>query len=247
MFKTGIISYSSFAETPYNYGNLYNWFAVETGKLAPTGWHVPTDDEWTTLVAYLGGDTIAGSKLKSTRTRPTLDPKWENPNSDSNNETSFTALPGGSYNHWGMFWEFTMINSLGYMWSSTEYDAAGSWYRVLVYNSGVIQRSNAIKQDGFSVRCLRDDLVGYTADEIITDADGNIYRTIQIGTQVWLTQNLKVTKLNDNTPIPNITDISTWANLVTHAYCTYNNTPLSTYEDPTFYYSRSSNGGFITE
>ena len=75
------------------YGGLYNGYCVITGKLCPTGWHVPTDSEWTELSDYLGGDDVAGGKMKETGTT-----HWLSPNTDANNESGFTGLPGG-YRH----------------------------------------------------------------------------------------------------------------------------------------------------
>ena len=72
------------------FGRLYNWMAVNTGKLAPKGWHVPTNEEWTILSNYLGGDDVAGGKLKETDTT-----HWNKPNVGATNETGFTALPNG--------------------------------------------------------------------------------------------------------------------------------------------------------
>ena len=72
------------------YGALYNWYTVETGNLCPTGWHVPTDAEWTELIDYLGGESVAGGKLKETGTT-----HWNSPNPGATNETGFTTLPGG--------------------------------------------------------------------------------------------------------------------------------------------------------
>src|SRR5574344_993327 len=99
--------------TPSNsetYGKLYNWHAVNTGKLCPTGWHVPSDAEWTKLTDYLTSD--AGGKLKETGTT-----HWNSPNTSATNETGFTALPGGSRGYSGAFLN---VCGYGYWWSATE-------------------------------------------------------------------------------------------------------------------------------
>ena len=87
----GYCWYNNDTTNKNTYGALYNWFAVNTGKLAPTGWHVPTDDEWTTLTTYLGGESIAGGKLKETGTT-----HWRTPNAGATNEIGFTASSGWS-------------------------------------------------------------------------------------------------------------------------------------------------------
>jgi uncharacterized protein (TIGR02145 family) len=136
------------------YGALYNWFSVETGNLCPTGWHVPTDAEWTILTDFLGGDSVAGGKLKSTGTIEAASGLWHKPNTGATNSSGFTALPGGyrgDYNG-----NFSDVGSYGNWWSSTAYSTTHAWYRVLYYYDSDVYRSNDGKKDGFSVRCVRD-------------------------------------------------------------------------------------------
>lgn len=128
------------------YGALYNWHTVNTGKLCPTGWHVPTDAEWTTLTTYLGGESVAGGKLKETGTI-----HWTTPNTGATNESGFTALPGGYRELDG---SFKTINYNGNWWSSTEASTSHVWYRGL-YETTTVRSSHA-KGVGFSVRCIKD-------------------------------------------------------------------------------------------
>ena len=130
------------------YGALYNWYAVNTGNLCPTGWHVPSDVEWTTLTTYLGGESIAGGKLKEAGFL-----HWNSPNTGATNETGFTALPGGFRDFSGAYYD---IGYSGNWWSSTEYDTASTWYRDMNYYYGNVYRDSFNKTSGFSVRCLRD-------------------------------------------------------------------------------------------
>ena len=128
------------------YGKLYNWYAVNDSRgLAPTGYHIPTDAEWTTLTTYLGGETAAGTKMKSTS-------GWLN-NGNGTNTTGFAGLPGGCRYDDG---NFSNIGDKGYWWSSSENYTYFAWCRFLDGNYGNVYRSNYVKQDGISVRCLRD-------------------------------------------------------------------------------------------
>ena len=130
------------------YGALYNWYAVNTGKLAPTGWHVPTDAEWTALTTYLGGETVAAGPLKSTGTT-----YWLSPNTGATNSSGFSALPGGCRNDV----TFTNIGYYGYWWSSTAMDATNSWSRYMNYSYAYVYRNTSYCYNvyGFSVRCVR--------------------------------------------------------------------------------------------
>lgn len=126
------------------YGKLYNWYAVNDPRgLAPQGWHVPSDNEWNTLTNYLGGEGNAVKKMKSTS-------GW-NRNSNGTNESGFTGLPGGRFN----FFNFDSFGSVGWWWSSTQYDRELAWVRSLSWNSGDPYRYYTFKFEGFSVRCLR--------------------------------------------------------------------------------------------
>jgi len=142
------------------YGALYNWYAVNTGKLCPTGWHVPSDDEWKTLEINLGmtqaeanihgsRGTDEGGKLKETGTM-----HWNSPNTGATNESGFTALPGG-YRITGSFFN----NGYWGIWhtTSTELISDNGWTREMFHNQAKIWRRNGGKDGGFSVRCLRND------------------------------------------------------------------------------------------
>ena len=130
-------------------GKLYNWYAVNDPRgLAPTGWHVPTDVEWTTLSTTLGGDAVAGGKMKVAGTT-----RWTAPNTGADNSSGFAGLPGGNRSTNGTF---GLVGSNGFWWSSTETNTSNAWSRNLDYNDGNIRRNLNFKQYGFPVRCLRD-------------------------------------------------------------------------------------------
>ncbi len=129
------------------YGALYNWFTVNNGKLCPTGWHVPTDAEWGTLITYLGDTTLAGGKLKEAGTV-----HWASPNTGANNSTGFTALPGGSRYNNGLFY---LNGKYGWWWSSTESSSSDAWHQYMQYNTSLIYRTAGSKIIGFSVRCIK--------------------------------------------------------------------------------------------
>jgi uncharacterized protein (TIGR02145 family) len=153
-------AYSDYDNTPVNsttYGKLYNWYVVDNnaatkvasngGKnVCPTSWHVPSDAEWTTLINFLGGEAVAGGKLKETGTI-----HWLAPNTEATNETGFTSLPGG----YRKFNGFYAIDTCCYFWSSTNNYTAGSWSRIMFYNGKDVYRGSFTKDVGFSVRCFR--------------------------------------------------------------------------------------------
>ncbi len=131
------------------YGKLYNWYAVNDPRgLAPTGWHVPTEVEWTTLTTTLGGGSLAGGKMKVAGTT-----RWTAPNTGATNSSGFAGLPGGTRDGNG---SFGFIGGNGFWWSSTENDATVAWYRYLYYNWSDVYNDLSVKSGGFSVRCLRD-------------------------------------------------------------------------------------------
>ncbi len=299
-------------------GALYNWFTVNTGKLAPKGWHIPTDAEWYTLTTFLGGDNIAGGKLKETGLI-----NWTSPNTGATNETNFTAIPTGNRgNNDGTFQE---MDKGGFWWTSTDVNGFYSYFRSIGYSSAGVGRSGSQRINGLAVRCVRDSLqmfalptialsyvyaitnssasfgvkigsdggstitqrgvcwstsdnptilnnkisvgtgigvfdcsiTGLLADstyyvrayainsvgtaygekvsfktlksfeQTVTDIDGNIYHTIKIGNQTWMVENLKTTKYNDGSTIPNVTDGYAWSNLTTPGYCWYSNDLLN--------------------
>ena len=141
------------------YGKLYNWYAVagiwnEASKtdttlrksLVPIDWHVPSDDEWTTLIDYLGGIGVNG-KMKETGTS-----HWLSPNQDATNSSGFTGLPGGVRQPQG---SFGYINYDGWWWSSSESDKSDAWFCNLYYYGGTADKSANNKASGFSVRCVK--------------------------------------------------------------------------------------------
>ena|ERR1035437_754017 len=134
-------------DTINTYGRLYNWYAGNSGKLCPTGWHLPSDSEWTILTNYLGDKNIVGGKLKETGTA-----HWHSPNEGSTNETSFTALPGGYREYNG---SFLYIGNTGYWWSSTQTTTTKAYPRAFINYTRCLYILNSYKVMGFSVRCLR--------------------------------------------------------------------------------------------
>jgi len=101
---------------------LYNWYTVNTMKLCPFGWHVPGDNEWTILETYLGGNDVAGGKMKESGNT-----YWEDPNIDATNDSGFTCLPGG---YRGDLATFINVGEGSVFWSSspTSSDRASYWY-----------------------------------------------------------------------------------------------------------------------
>lgn len=134
------------------YGALYNFYAVYTGKLCPTGWHVPTDTEWTILTDYLGGESVAGGKLKEKGTT-----HWSPPNSGTTNESGFSALPGSYFLYTD---EFFSIGKSGWWWSSSlnndpYYTTYNGWNRFIDSDHISVSKSNFGGFIGLPVRCIK--------------------------------------------------------------------------------------------
>jgi uncharacterized protein (TIGR02145 family) len=129
------------------YGGYYNWFTVNTGKLCPAGWHVPTDAEWTILNDFLGGQYAAGGKMKETGTA-----HWMSPNTDATNDSGFTALPGGLRGYDG---GFDYNEMFAFWWSSTESASEYAWYRTIQHDWGNLNRAAPDKTCGLNVRCVK--------------------------------------------------------------------------------------------
>jgi uncharacterized protein (TIGR02145 family) len=132
------------------YGRIYNWYAVnDNRKLAPKGWHIPTDTEWQILVDYLGSSTIAGGKMKEAGNS-----HWNSPNTGADNSSGFTALPSGCRTGSGNYYDF---GKMAYWWSVTSYSTDQAWYRSLkYYNSSIVRSNFMMKMVGISIRCLKD-------------------------------------------------------------------------------------------
>jgi uncharacterized protein (TIGR02145 family) len=173
--------YDNYPKNGAKYGKLYNWYAVNDPRgLAPVGWHVPSDTEWTSLEDYLGDDE--GQKMKSTSGWNSWDENltctncksWNDEyirktachvckdtringkkthSGNGTNSSGFSGLPGGLRGNDGGFDD---LGFSGYWWSSTENNSYRAWNRDLDYNDSIVLRNYGFKQNGFSVRCLRD-------------------------------------------------------------------------------------------
>ncbi|HEX7584955.1 MAG TPA: fibrobacter succinogenes major paralogous domain-containing protein, partial [Prolixibacteraceae bacterium] len=143
----GYCWYNNDASNKATFGALYNWYATINSKLCPVGWHVPIDDEWTTLTTYLGGISVAGGKLKETGTA-----HWATPNTGADNSSGFTALPGGSHYSNGLFY---LNGQYGWYWSSTESSSTEAWHVYMQNSTTATTRKGAAKNLGFSIRCIK--------------------------------------------------------------------------------------------
>ncbi|MBV5313160.1 MAG: peptidoglycan DD-metalloendopeptidase family protein [Prolixibacteraceae bacterium] len=130
------------------YGALYNWYSVNTGRLAPSGWHVPTDGEWATLITYLGNEEIAGGKMKETGTV-----HWAG-DTYATNSSGFSALPGGSRYHGDGL--YTNKFNIAEFWSCTNGQYGGAWERFLTFSDNSCIRYIVGEARGVSVRCVKD-------------------------------------------------------------------------------------------
>ena len=297
------------------YGNtlFYNWYTVKKGNLCPDGWHVPTLNDWKLLIDYLGGENVAGGKMKTSSW-------WRSPNTGATNSSGFSASPEGWFYAKG-YAEIGMPSEAAAFWSNQPYDTIFAYSCHLYFGSAEAYISQRTFYQGLTVRCtnylpsvinipslttlsitsfthssvncggnisndgysdvifrgicyssihtptlgdsikeegpgigsfrssitaLKPNTTYYlrayatnakgtaygnqvifktmtTKNATATDIEGNIYNTVTIGAQIWMMENLRVTKYTDNTRIPLVTDDIAWLNLSTPGYCYYNN------------------------
>ena len=135
------------------YGKLYNWYVISptmngNKNVCPIGWHIPTDVEWKILSDFLGGDTIAGGKMKDASLM-----NWKSPNTNANNSSGFNGLPAGDRISDG---KDDNLFSYAFWWSSSEIDSKYSTFRRLNYNDSKILRDAGYKNAGLSIRCIKE-------------------------------------------------------------------------------------------
>lgn len=132
-----------------NYGALYNWFTVDTRRLCPSGWHVPTVDEWQIMIDNTNGNNLAGASLKETGTK-----HWKLPNTGATNESGFTALPASSRSTDGTYGS---RGTIGGWWSSTYCveSQISAWDYLIYFDDVIIKKMGLSKQLGLSVRCIK--------------------------------------------------------------------------------------------
>ena len=189
-YKTsiGCWAYDNDERNVITYGYLYDWESAK--KACPLGWHLPNNNELQTLFDYLGGNDVAGGKLKFTT-------GWNRPNIGASNSSGFSALPGGDrFNN-----KFLSLGDYCNLWTATEDGSTIAWFLNLYYDNQVAYIASIYKNVGFSVRCIKDDLsninntiIEDTNKEIyntFTDIrDGKTYKTVNISTQIWMAENL---------------------------------------------------------
>ncbi len=193
--------YKNSSSNNAKYGKLYNWHAVNTGKLAPKGWHVPTKDEWATLNDYVSTHTgISGTVGKALATST----MWSDysfaatigNDKKKNNSTGFSAMPGGVRTG-----NFIVIGMFGGWWTSTE-NVNNAYSKNLSWNSGTLNDEISDKASGLSVRCIKGSIETeieiapanseslYEKGSFTDSRDGKIYKTVKIGTQTWMAENV---------------------------------------------------------
>ena len=211
--------------TKSGYGALYNWYVTQESELI-SGFIVPTNEQWTDLGNTLGGESIAGGKLKSIRTDPDIEPRWDNPNTGATDEVNFSGIPGGWRNTSGNFFS---LNIWCNWWTTTEISGTFAHYIDLGHDYELLAKDVINKPYGLSIRCIRNLVGGETtlSDGTfltpVQDYDGNWYEVVKIGDFAWLAQNLRTEHYANGTPIPIITDNGDWGSTTDAAMCYFNN------------------------
>jgi len=201
------------------YGLLYNWYATaDVRNICADGWHIPLSTDGNILMAYLGGWQIAGGKLKEEELI-----YWNAPNTGADNNAGFNGRGSGARSyHLGLF--DGMKNTFD-IWGADNVNATEGWMFVSVnYASAIFARGGYEKSWGLGLRPVKDS-TSLSHGEIgsYTDPSGYIYPTICIGTQEWVSCNIKTQHYRNGDSIPEVTDNAAWAALTSGALCAYKN------------------------
>ena len=207
---------------PVGYGLLYNWYAAtDAGEICADGWEVPTQAKIFTLLDYLADDSTAGGKLKETGLT-----YWGDGNIGATNVTNFNGRGHGRRHTDGVFGN---LKGIGQIWTSTNYDPNARVLQLISTSAATVRHAAPDKNTGLAIRPLKTTTtLNHGQTGTYTGNDGKIYRTICIGTQEWLADNLAETKFRNGEYIPGFdggvyTPISnaTWAAVTTAMCCVY--------------------------
>lgn len=208
----GIIAIKQSVPLFTRYGYLYNGHVINNGSSLIYGYHIPTLTEINILIDYLSQTSIPSDSLRQSGGN-----SWGFPNY-ATNSSGFNALAGGYRNHLG---DYTDINYQSLLWTSTVGGISEIYYCLGILSNDITY-PNYHYLYGLSIRLIKDDPDTWSPNDTATDYDNNIYDTVKIGTQVWLTSDLKTTKFMNGTPINHVPSAPEWGILSTSGYCIYN-------------------------
>ena len=203
------------ARVLHKYGLLYNWYAAtDSRKISSSDdWILPSSAQFVTLQTYLGGETIAGGKMKETGTT-----YWQTPNTGATNESGFNGR--GSSERSGADGSFAIIKQVSKFWC-TDLPIPGAAYTgIIAYYTGVFGFAGHGFTNGESIRLL---YVGAGTPTSYTGNNGRFYTVVKIGGQYWVSANLAETNYRNGDSISEVTDQTTWIGLTSGALCAYNN------------------------
>ncbi len=200
-------------------GLLYNDYASSDARnITSEGWHVPTRDDLDVITTYLGGTFVAGGKIKETGTE-----YWNSPNTGATNVAKFNGRGAGLRS--ATTGVFSSIDTIMMIWSATAWSLSMKYIQSLSYDSNNFYNGSIANiKTGMSIRPVKDSTtLSHGEEGTYTDPSGYVYRTICIGTQEWVADNIKTQHYRNGDPIPEVTDNAAWAALSTGAMCAYNN------------------------
>jgi uncharacterized protein (TIGR02145 family) len=231
--SSGCYAYNEDVTNVTLYGYLYNWETAK--KTCPDGWHLPTDEEWTLLTKNLGGEKVAGGKLKAISS-------WQSPNIGADNSSGFTALPGGmGLIMAGLYNSYNFIGTYGIWWSATVFNKDKTWNHFIINKSANFSYDTLFDKNSFlSVRCIKNStdqvasskiqsttvLTGQTENSFTDPRDGKVYKTFKINDVQWMSKNLEATTFRNGDAIPEIKNQKDWQKAYTSktpAWCYFKN------------------------